>query len=103
MPLACADKCSCTAGAAIPNTCDPIPSQMSQDWNNTCVALRIIAPLECAAFMKTFNQNNLQAFPAVASEALQADFQVLAASGAGLQFHQYCVDKPFRLILANIL
>lgn len=45
-------------------------------------------PAECASFWHSLNENSLQAFSAVAAEALGADFQVIATSGGGnLQAH----------------
>lgn len=69
----------------LPNTCQPLPSQLQQDWNQTCAALKITVPTECAAVWQVFNQNSLQAFTAVTADALGADYQVVATSGSGKQ------------------
>lgn len=78
------------AGAALPGTCEPKPDQLHQDWNDTCASLNILVSTECASFWQALNENSLQAFPAVAAEALQADYQVIGISGGGrksLPFH----------------
>ncbi len=78
-------------GASIPNTCVPTPSQLQQAMNETCSALDISAPTECASLWQVFNQNGLEAFPAVAAEALQADYQVIATSGSGAFYSDSCL------------
>ena len=71
------------AGAVLPNTCTPEPQQLQQDWNETCAALKITVPSECAAVWQVYNQNSMQAFTAVAAGALGADYQIIATSGSG--------------------
>ena len=45
--------------------------------------MKVTDSYECASLWQVFNQNGLAAFPAVAAEALHADYQVIATSGSG--------------------
>lgn len=51
--------------------------------SQTCAALKVTTPTECANLWQVFNQNSPQAFTAIAAEALGADYQIVGISGGG--------------------